>query len=300
MKRLTLIALMTTAAISVSCRGGVSVDYGKSVGMKVSSAVESSRLYADIYSAKSGKRIKSSYVDPVQGQEGLFSKTVTMPAEACDVICYNFDMRNSFVSGESDESTLRIYTNDAGQTVRNLFSLASTDNVFHTPDAVALGISEDYIASDGAECRIAANDILEHWTLEVPAEGAQYISTVSALIGGMATEVYPRNPSRTVADGYVWTALSVSGDSVVGDFSTFGGRPSVKESLEISVVDVMGQPYRFEVKSDSIFSDARTGGELSIRLKDKILIPQPQNPGSGSGFNPTMGEWKKEEGEIII
>ena len=303
MKAVSFISVLALAALPLSCRGAkADADMtGRNFVVTTPESVATATLDLVIFNSASGRKTKSGFLFREDGTSGRFSARMGIPEGTSSAICYNFDMRNSFVDGMGAFDSFRIYTNDVSEAVRQRCMMNSGERLCHTPDAVICGICKGIDGAATGDCLIEAADILEHWHIEVKVDGAQYISSAGALIGGMAPDVYPGDGFRSGKSGCVWTALEVGGNCVKGDFSTFGVDSSAQESLTISIIDNSGNPILYTASSTTLFADARRSGTYSVTPAEIIVVPAPQQePSSGGAFNPTMGEWKTDQAEIII
>lgn len=302
MKFLSFISVLAFAALPLSCRG-VKADADmimRDFVITTPQAPATSTLDLALFNSVSGRKVKSCFVFPEEGNTREFNARMGVPEGTFTAICYNFDMQNSFVDG-TDLTSFRIYTNDVSELVRKRCRMEDGERLCNTPDAVICGICQDIAGTSSDDCIVEAKDILEHWYIEVKVEGAQYISSAGAFIGGMAPDVYPGDGFRSGKAGYVWTVLEVAGDSIKGNFSTFGADPAAQESLALSIIDNNGTPYLFKAPSQTLFSEARKSRTYSVIPDETIVVPAPQqDSSSGDAFSPTMGEWKTDQAEIII
>lgn len=230
-----------------------------------------------------------------------FSGRMNLRMGLYDVVCYNFDIPDTFVKGDDNISSVCFYTGEPDVRVKRYFALEDSEKVFHTPDKVMFGLKEGLeVKEDNTGCHIDARPITENWNIRIKVDGIQYVSSASILIDGMLPECHPCNTELDGESSYIWTKLDV-GTAISGQFNCFGPAGDRKEHISLSVLDTQGKPYIFEMDCADAMAEARRNGDFTNAPEGSVVVPEPEDTtGTGGGFQPTIGEWNYRSGKIII
>ena len=93
-------------------------------------------------------------------------------------------------------------------------------------------------------------------------------------------------------------------DVLCAVFNTFGKIEDVSSELIVTfnVVDTEGNLLQYETSLDNVFKTEDAIERHWLLIDDTWVIPNANpnpNPGGG-GFQPTVGEWEEEQGEIVL
>lgn len=230
----------------------------------------------------------------------VFSSSPTLRTGVYDTFCYGLDIPDTFVGIASDKSSLYFYT---GQVTSDILARCGYDDgtpLFHTPDKVLCASFPELSVGGGpGSFSSAAQPLVETWTIEVKGNGLGYAQSAGTVISGFPTTCHPFNPAAD-ASGELWTGLSISGDKLNGSFNVFKGDDAAVKSIVINVTDVKGKTYLYPLDCTELVAEARRSGSMRIVPEAAIELPEPDHTGSEGGFQPTLGEWNHQTGEIII
>lgn len=217
-----------------------------------------------------------------------------------DAFCYNLDTPDTFAGTGKDKAGLYFYTEQVTSDILERYGYADGKAIFHTPDVV-YGASFASITVDGQEvsCSSEASPLVETWTIQVKGKGLQYAQEAGVMLSGLPTTCHPFNADAD-ACGDLWTRLPIAGNQVEGSFNVFKGTCAPKQSLVLNILDSKGKSYLFPLDCTELMAEARRNGTMLISPKASIDIPEPERTDSGSGFEPTLGDWNQQTGEIII
>ncbi|MCQ2168522.1 MAG: DUF5119 domain-containing protein [Bacteroidales bacterium] len=217
-----------------------------------------------------------------------------------DAFCYNADTPDTFAGTGKDKAGLYFYTEKVTSDILERYGYAGDRAVFHTPDVV-YGASFASITVDGRElsCSSEASPLVETWTIQVKGKGLQYAQDAGVVLSGLPTTCHPFNADAD-ACGELWTKLVIADNQVRGTFNVFKGTCAPKQSLVLNILDSKGKSHLFPLDCTGLMAESRANGTMLINPKASINVPEPEKTDSGGGFQPTMGEWNQQSGEIII
>lgn len=233
--------------------------------------------------------------------DNMFNSTIQLRQGAYDAFCYNLDAPNTFTNTGKNKSGLYFYTDRVTSDILARCNYADGSAVYHTPD-IMYGAEFPGMTVDGhgTECNAEAELLTETWTVIVNGTGLQYAQAAGTVISGLPTTYHPYK-SEADACGDLWTALSVSGAQVRGSFNVFKGIPASQQILKLNILDTKGKSYIYPLDCTELMSEARSRGIWTICPTGSIDLPKPDTTANtGGGFQPSLGEWNQQTGEIII
>lgn len=273
-----------------------------------------------------------SYADFV-GPEGGY---ISPEPGTYDILVYNFETESTILRGEDDFLKAEAYTNEISPYLKgqikalleqrrklrqerlaasSVSETAATDDeerVVYEPDHLFVGrfkgqeIPQLLLEEGDREIVIEVNaeSLVETWNVEIHGvEGAEYISSVSAIISGQAASsfLYSGEDSKESVSVYftMQTNKMKGADEgmIMGTFNTFGKIPGVTSdlSLDVSVTNTAGDTYNLHYDVTSDFMD---NPDQLIVIEDDISIDPPSS--GGGGFDPSVEDWDDVETDIEL
>ena len=273
-----------------------------------------------------------SYADFV-GPEGGY---ISPEPGTYDILVYNFETESTILRGEDDFLKAEAYANEIspylkGQ-IRPLLEqrrklrqerlaasseseTAATDDeerVVYEPDHLFVGrvkgqdIPQLLLEEGDREIviEVEATSIVETWKIEIRGvQGAEYISSISAIISGQAASTYLYSGEDSDESVSVYFTMQTNRartsdeGMIMGSFNTFGKKPGVESelSLDVSITDSGGNTYDLHY---DITSDFQDNPERVIIIEDDISIDPPSS--GGGGFDPSVEDWDNVTSDIEL
>ena len=299
--RLNLSHIAILLFLAVSCgRKGADTPFSEvnfAISLQRDAAPEAMRLV--LFDSASGRYAgDANLTGRVEGN--IFKAATELRTGQYDGFCYDLDIPDTFVASGKDKSEFYFYTEQVSSDILARCGYAEGTPLHHTPDKVYGATFAGISAGNGENSYSAgAESLVETWSIEVKGTGLQYALAAGTVISGLPATIHPYNAG---ADGCgdLWTTLSIAGGMVKGSFNVFKGTGSAKQSLVLNILDSKGKAHLFPLDCTDLMTEARRNGTMLISPKASINIPEPENPGSEGGFNPTLGDWNHQTGEIII
>ena len=273
-----------------------------------------------------------SYADFV-GPEGGY---ISPEPGTYDILVYNFETESTILRGEDDFLKAEAYTNEISPYLKgqikalleqrrklrqerlaasSVSETAATDDeerVVYEPDHLFVGrvkgqdIPQLLLEEGDREIviEVEATSIVETWKIEIRGvQGAEYISSISAIISGQAASTYLYSGEDSDESVSVYFTMQTNRartsdeGMIMGSFNTFGKKPGVESelSLDVSITDSGGNTY--DIHYD-ITSDFQDNPERVIVIEDDIKIDPPSS--GGGGFDPSVEDWDNVTSEIEL
>ncbi|MGN0200186.1 MAG: DUF5119 domain-containing protein [Candidatus Cryptobacteroides sp.] len=273
-----------------------------------------------------------SYADFV-GPEGGY---ISPEPGTYDILVYNFETESTILRGEDDFLKAEAYTNEISPYLKgqikplleqrrklrqerlaasSVSETAATDDeerVVYEPDHLFVGrvkgqdIPRLLLEEGDREIviEVDATSIVETWKIEIKGvQGAEYISSISAIISGQAASTYLYSGEDSDESVSVYFTMQTNRartsdeGMIMGSFNTFGKKPGVesKLSLDVSITDSGGNTY--DIHYD-ITSDFQDNPERVIVIEDDIKIDPPSS--GGGGFDPSVEDWDNVRTDIEL
>lgn len=273
-----------------------------------------------------------SYADFV-GPEGGY---ISPEPGTYDVLVYNFETESTILRGEDDFLKAEAYTNEISPYLKgqikglleqrrklrqerlaasSVSETAATDDeerVVYEPDHLFVGrvkgqdIPRLLLEEGDREIviEVDATSIVETWKIEIRGvQGAEYISSISAIISGQAASTYLYSGEDSDESVSVYFTMQTNRartsdeGMIMGSFNTFGKKPGVESelSLDVSITDSGGNTYDLHY---DITSDFQDNPERVIVIEDDISIDPPSS--GGGGFDPSVEDWDDVTSDIEL
>ena len=273
-----------------------------------------------------------SYADFV-GPEGGY---ISPEPGTYDILVYNFETESTILRGEDDFLKAEAYTNEISPYLKgqlkglleqrrklrqerlaasSVSETAATDDeerVVYEPDHLFVGRVKDQeipqlLLEEGDReivIEVDATSIVETWKIEIRGvQGAEYISSISAIISGQAASTYLYSGEDSDESVSVYFTMQTNRartsdeGMIMGSFNTFGKKPGVESelSLDVSITDSGGNTYDLHYDITSDFLD---NPERVIVIEDDISIDPPSS--GGGGFDPSVEDWDDVTSDIEL
>ena len=273
-----------------------------------------------------------SYADFV-GPEGGY---ISPEPGTYDILVYNFETESTILRGEDDFLKAEAYTNEISPYLKgqlkglleqrrklrqerlaasSVSETAATDDeerVVYEPDHLFVGrvkgqeIPQLLLEEGNREIviEVEATSIVETWKIEIRGvQGAEYISSISAIISGQAASTYLYSGEDSDESVSVYFTMQTNRartsdeGMIMGSFNTFGKKPGVESelSLDVSITDSGGNTYDLHYDITSDFLD---NPERVIVIEDDISIDPPSS--GGGGFDPSVEDWDNVRTDIEL
>lgn len=273
-----------------------------------------------------------SYADFV-GPEGGY---ISPEPGTYDILVYNFETESTILRGEDDFLKAEAYTNEISPYLKgqirplleqrrklrqerlaasSVSETAATDDeerVVYEPDHLFVGrvkgqdIPRLLLEEGDREIviEVDATSIVETWKIEIRGvQGAEYISSISAIISGQAASTYLYSGEDSDESVSVYFTMQTNRartsdeGMIMGSFNTFGKKPGVESelSLDVSITDSGGNTYDLHYDITSDFLD---NPERVIVIEDDISIDPPSS--GGGGFDPSVEDWDNVTSDIDL
>lgn len=277
------------------------------------------RMKVNFYDPQTGTLEHEDYVKPQGGY-------LNVPPGNWHMIVYSFDydvQESTPVRNEGSHADMEAYTNEISDFQKGQLSqfLAMRAEMYATKNGempqekiknqpehlfVAREMNVEIpvqVDSDDGPFRISttAGTVVETYTIEVhDVIGAQYISSVSAIISGMVESHFLGRNEKSDVPVSLFMDLDVNGTSLSGKFNTFGKFPGAESELiilDLLVTDTGGGEHLYHKDVTDQFRD---NDSQHIQITDRIEVEEPENSGGG-GLAPDVDDWDDGgEGNIII
>ena len=343
-KILKILLAASMITVAASCQWRPLVDPDNSIYLKVITDISdldniNTNIYNDqleipeigsemframFYDPETGKLLSQAFISEKttasDGSDAIGGEIKITPG-TYDLVCYSFDVPDTYIKDENEISTIYAYTNAVPESISGKFSIkadSGLDDVRYEPDHLlvahedALNIPQH---TGALVIETTANTIAETYYLQVRVEGAQYVSLASAEISGMAPtnhfgirQLDVDDPSSIYLNLQSSTDERISGDNkavICCLFNTFGkiyeSNFATDSELLICVTRTDGEVFNFTFDMKDIFNSENALQRHWLLLNDAITIPTPDpTPSTGGGFQPQVGEWENQYSDITL
>lgn len=292
------------------------------------------------YDPNNGKLVSQAFLsEPTTNKEGksCLGGSVKIGVGTYDMLCYNFDTPDTYVSGENAIENIYAYTNGVSEAIKTRYQSKSDDNgvvidedIRYEPDhlLVAREMGLKINAHTGLLIiETEATTVVDSYYIQVRIEGAQFANSASAILSGMAPSNHFGLAQRdTDVPSSVYFELQKSIDkNIVGGnqdvlccvFNTFGkiyhdenGKavkaPVSSDSelvIDFNVIRTDGKIFEYKKNMNDIFNSEDAIERHWLLINDKIVVPDPgpgPTPSGGGGFQPQVGEWDNVNSDITL
>lgn len=282
-------------------------------------------MVVSFYDPESGQRVNSNnyYI----GSEGGY---VNIPPGNYDIVVYNAARETTVLDSEyGAHDELMAYTDEVSDFEMSQMSdflkaraalhatKAEEDGrlpeeldypIVQTPDHLFVGRFENHtvpVQTDESQVHVIpmrAETVVKTYTVDVRVlQGAEYISSVDALLSGMVYSNYISHNDLSDKPVTIKFSLAVSDDKtfLTGSFETFGKMPSTisRLYLDLLVTDISGEQHIYSKDVTEQFNEGNTSQEIIVN--ESISVDEPED-GGGGGFSPDVDDWEEENDDLII
>lgn len=297
----TFIYLSSAVLVCASCgKNGVGSDELRlNLGVEVPAAASTGMIRVFDYDCSSLSRKGEHFISSREGD--VFSREMTIRRGGYRFVAYNFDMPDTFIRGDVSFNTLEAYTAGIQENIRNRFDLDASESICNTPDRLYAGICEKPESGEVSESLVfPVSEVTSEWTVEIPVEGIGNVSYSGCSISGVQTTYHFDGGEGEC--GWVYTALDRRNGVLHAKFNVFGFAHAPSSEMIISVSNG-SSTYNYIKEIGDLVLASLLDGTNRIVLNEKIIVPAPEGTSEESGnggFEPQVGEWKQQTGEILI
>lgn len=264
------------------------------------------------------KLLAESFITDVQkdatGQISVSGDLSILPGDYRMVI-YQFGTEATLVSDYDSWDKSLAYTDPLSDDMLKSLALKATagsDNQLlrYQPDhfLVARNEKETIPYHSGVHTIHAeASTIVESYYLQVKVEGLEYVSSSRAILTSMSPSAGLVSAEATLDPAAaIYIPLLKSDDKgapvICNVFNTFGRLPESTNELivtfELRTVDGKIISKNFDISD--LFLSPECIEHHWLLVEETIVVPPPENtdPGTGGGFDPSVGDWDEEHHEI--
>lgn len=293
-------------------------------------------LRIGLFDISTGELVSERYLRN-QGDDELghfYDGYVAVNPGTYNLVAYNFGTESTIVGEEYNCFGMHAYTNEIASSIKSkLKSRTKAEEGTKAEESIRYDADHLFVArahkmlsdkhqgtdtlrnADGQPW-FAAESVIKSYYLQIGVIGAQYISSASCLLTGMAASTHLLDPDFEQAeettiyfemqqgawpDGYKPGRKDYR--CIYTTFGTFGCLPGAHNDLKVSLefVTTYGAQIdtTFNISTEFLKADAIDHQWL---LPDfEVKIPDPPEPGpSGGGMAPSVGEWGEEHHEFEI
>ena len=155
-----------------------------------------------------------------------------------------------------------------------------------------------------------AGSIVLSYYLQIRVKGAQWISSATGLLTGMAGSATLHDGNPILEDPVTIYFEMQRGDVEQGTdeayiyttFHTFGKLPDQDNKLQLTfdVRTTDGRALTVTIDITDEFSKPDAIEHQWLLLDTVLTIPEPEGPSGGDGFVPEVDDWEDIETDIII
>lgn len=272
---------------------------------------QTGRLSAERYLRNRGTDARGSYYDGY----------IIADAGSYRLITYNFGTSSTLIDNSHIYNGIVAYTNEISSVLRRALPVRTEpeeERIVYVPDHLFVdqhkelqilhgnGIDTLYNA-DGDH--FSAGSIVLSYYLQIRVKGAQWISSASGLLSGMAGSATLHNSTIRAEDPVtLYFELHRGGEDsqqpfLYTTFHTFGKLPD-KDNLLAITFDIKttdGRALTTTIDISKKFDEPDAIEHQWLLLDEVLNIPEPENPeDSGDGFVPGVDDWEDIETDIII
>lgn len=286
-----------------------------------------------LYDRSSGNQVSERYLRyaGTDDRGAYCDGYISCLAGQYEMLAYSFGTEATIVSNDQKLSTLYAYTNDITINPTRYMPRSSEPAApgVHTPDHVFVARASvdvgqkayvDTLKSTDGEWRFKARTVVDSYYVRMRLKGAQYVSSASALLSGLAGGKLLWGEERIggpVSILFDMKMTEVSGDEayIYATFSTFGlysreadTSPGTNDhilsgdgqTLLFSIKNIAGGLMAAKIDISAEFDKPLAKEKNWILLDKMIVIEDPAPPVEGGGFSPGVENWTDVVTDIII
>ena len=259
-----------------------------------------------------GESYISSISTNADGNRVISGRVGVLPGEY-EMVIYNFDVRSTQIRNDQSHATIEAHTSPVSSTLASRFETRVGEklDIRYQPDHLIVATSpNEYIPwhEEVHTIHAEAKSVVETYYMQVKVEGLEYVSSAQAVISGVAGSNLIGNRKRVDSpETAVYFTLVKSEDKGVlvlcNTFNTFGRLPESRNMLYLTfdIHTVDGRAITKEFEISHLFETQECIDHKWLLLNETIVVPPPATPPSNEGgFAPEVGDWDREEHDIIL
>ena len=261
-------------------------------------------LFYDIHSHELVAESFISDISDKDGQKIIKGRLNILPGEY-SMMLYQFGSDFNMIRNEAEYGSAFVYTEAISKKELTELKLLSASSpaadtkfdgwsIHYQPDHMLVASSdyENIPYHKGVHTiNTEASSIAESYYLQVKVDGLEHVSSAKAVITSMAGQA---NISTREKDFSSPCAI----------YNTFGHIPDMTTNLFVTFNFWTTDGRNIEKKFDisDIFKTEDCIKRHWILVNETVVIPPPEKPepGTGGGFDPSVGDWDEEHHEIEI
>jgi hypothetical protein len=209
--------------------------------------------------------------------------------------CYDYYVRNIYFRNEYDYHKIEAFCSPLS---RATYSRQFPDEVtVSEPDNPFWVDNVDEFLATGDDMHFYTQNIVEQFTFEVRGIiGVENISATRGGISGMAGAVLLHDKSISKPSTVLFNAKKdVENKTITGSFNTFGDLRTMS-NVNNFTIEILHSSSTGGIKSntwdvtDQVLAATHTPGIPDIIVQYDVVIPRPDDP--GSGFKADVEEWE--------
>lgn len=275
----------------------------------------SDQVISERYLQNKGSDEKGNYLDGY----------INIPPGDYKLMAYSFGNESSILRNEGTFSRAEAFTNNISSYLYGNFNSKDKDDEKIVYDADHLFVDTNENLKIGYKSHVdtlydangnhfKAESIVKTYYIQVTVEGAQYITSAVALLGGLGgssvlhSGFAPNNDPVTIYFDMIKSPEVIGapiGDEPItaelySNFGTFGKLEGLSNNLEMAfdVITVDGRKLSYTLDITHKFYEEDAVNHQWIIITDKIVIPPPEK--IDGGFIPSIQEWQELEMDIYI
>lgn len=254
---------------------------------------------------------------------------VVAPPGDYDVMIYNFGTETTQLRDDGYYNRIEAYTNPVSDQMLARLPQAgdrySDRDILYDPDHLFVRSQESvHLAPtshidtlrDACGDYFRARTVVKSYFLQVKIRGVEWLRSASGLVSGLAPAVrlcdrkldgeLPSMVCFEMQAGHRGQALRAEeeGERAVlyTTFNTFGKLPEVESEIRITfeLLRIDGKSMVVTLDLTPKFDSDEGRLHQWLIINHEIVIPPPDKPEEGGGFNPGVDEWEDVESDIII
>ena len=239
---------------------------------------------------------------------------ILAPYGQVDIVVYNLEAGNTHMRNAYSWNLLEAYTDEISDQQRSRFtrfimsrtdSRPSYEDIRLTPDHLYVARKNNiviprHITNEVFVIKTTAHTVVESWTVEIRGiTGLEYVGSMSMMLSGQVATHYValgENSTESLALYFDIADVRRSEVTLHSRFETFGREKTSGDVALLSVLftDIQGHPYMYNF---DVSEQMDNNPDQHIVIHSKINIPKPE---VGSGFHPTVDDWKEHEYDVDI
>ncbi len=226
---------------------------------------------------------------------------------------YSFGAESTLVGNYNSYDECYAYTNYLSEELINKLNIKAPEipnKIMYQPDYMHVVASDEInipFHADVYTIEEIATPAIQSYYLQIKVEGLEYVSTATAIMGSMSSGfAFPIKSMFIDKSDALYIPLLKSDDKgvpvICNVFNTFGRVPESTNELFVNF-DVRTQDGRQITETFDITHLFYTEDAIErhwLLLDETIVVPPPDKPSSGGGFDPAVEDWDDVVHDIIL